>query len=178
MNSPSVKCEILEILKLSGIKAGDAVLDFGCGPGEYTVPAAAIVGNRGIVYAFDTDMRKLENVKRKAEDRKLENVVVLQAARNGSIGVEDESLAVVLLFDVLHEYYFPSVESRRDVLCDIHRVLKPNALLLVHPTHIDQSKLVNEIQRAGFQFQDTYTGNLMHDGNCRRSSILTFRRLP
>ena len=176
MNATDMKCEILETLKQSGIKLGDIVLDFGCGPGDYTIPAAVIVGNTGIVYALDTDKRKLEEVRKKAKDRRLHNIVELDAKKNSRIGIASESVNAVLLFDVLHGYYFPSAESRREVLYDIHRVLKPGALLLVHPTHIDQAKIVSEIQSVNFQFHEKYSGNLIHDGNCRRSSIFAFTR--
>jgi cyclopropane fatty-acyl-phospholipid synthase-like methyltransferase len=39
------------LLKKVGIWPGDLVLDFGCGRGCYTIPAAGIVGKRGVVYA-------------------------------------------------------------------------------------------------------------------------------
>lgn len=37
------RCE--EILKKIGIKKGQVILDFGCGVGNYTIPAAKIIGN-------------------------------------------------------------------------------------------------------------------------------------
>lgn len=179
MKATDVRCEIieiLEVLKHAGIKAGDAVLDFGCGPGDYAIPAAVLVGKEGVVYALDTDKRKLGEVKEKAVGRDLENILMLSRLQNGSIGMKEESLNVVLLFDILHRYYFPSEESRSKVLRDVYRLLKPGALLLVHPTHIDQSKLTGEIVHAGFEFRDKITGNLIHDGNRTKSSILAFRR--
>ena len=34
----------IKVLKRIGVRIGQAVLDFGCGYGAYTVPAAKIVG--------------------------------------------------------------------------------------------------------------------------------------
>ncbi len=178
VNTTDAKCEILDILKQAGIKTGDSILDFGCGSGYYAIPAAVIAGKEGIVYAIDTDTRKLEEMKKKAEDRQLENIVGLNSMKNDKIDIKNKSLNVVLLFDVLHRYYFPSEKSRKEILSDIYRLLKPGALLLVHPTHIDKAKIVNEIESVGFKFHDKYSGNLMHDGNCRHSSIFAFRGLP
>ena len=45
----SKKKEVL----LTGLKKGDVVLDYGCGIGFNTMPAAEIVGKKGKVYAID-----------------------------------------------------------------------------------------------------------------------------
>ena len=50
---------VLQLLKDVGIKAGQVVLDFGCGSGTYTVPAARTVGDKGKVYALDKDSKVL-----------------------------------------------------------------------------------------------------------------------
>jgi cyclopropane fatty-acyl-phospholipid synthase-like methyltransferase len=34
-----------EILEKVGVKEGQIILDFGCGSGNYTIPAAKIIGN-------------------------------------------------------------------------------------------------------------------------------------
>ena len=39
----------LKFLKEIGLKYGQRVLDFGCRVGHYTIPAAKVVGNKGIV---------------------------------------------------------------------------------------------------------------------------------
>ncbi len=41
------------ILKEANIKSGYSILDYGCGPGAYTIIAAKIVGETGKVYALD-----------------------------------------------------------------------------------------------------------------------------
>lgn len=38
-----------------GGREAQRVLDFGCGTGGYTVPAAKLVGSRGKVFALDND---------------------------------------------------------------------------------------------------------------------------
>jgi len=43
-----------EVRKL-GLKEGQKVLDYGCGIGSYTFPAARLVGDRGRVYASDRE---------------------------------------------------------------------------------------------------------------------------
>ncbi len=36
-----------------GMQKGQMVLDFGCGSGDYTIPAAKVVGKSGTIYAVD-----------------------------------------------------------------------------------------------------------------------------
>ena len=39
------------LLKTAGLKPGQKVLKVGCGPGFFTIPAAEILGDEGILYA-------------------------------------------------------------------------------------------------------------------------------
>jgi len=49
----SIEAPALEVLQKAGIKTGKTVLDFGCGSGTYTIPAAKIAGEEEKVYALD-----------------------------------------------------------------------------------------------------------------------------
>jgi len=42
-----------EFLAEVSVNKGQSVLDFGCGSGTYTIPAAKLVGESGRVYALD-----------------------------------------------------------------------------------------------------------------------------
>jgi len=41
-----------------GLKKGQIALDFGCGAGNYAIPAVVNVGREGRVYALDKEMEK------------------------------------------------------------------------------------------------------------------------
>jgi len=56
---------------------------------------------------------------------------------------------VVLLYDVLHSYYF-SPDERRKLLREVYRVLKPNALLSVYPEHVELEEVKREIEEENF----------------------------
>jgi ubiquinone/menaquinone biosynthesis C-methylase UbiE len=125
-----------KFLKDIGIKRGQKVLDFGCGSGNYTIPAAKIAGEDGLVYALDKDKKTLDELIRKAESMGLKNIIRLDTAKESGIALDCESVDVILLCDVLHYYYFPQAEDRRRLLREVYRVLKPNALLSLCPTHL------------------------------------------
>ncbi|RKY02674.1 hypothetical protein DRP77_07505, partial [Candidatus Poribacteria bacterium] len=96
------------ILREIGVSEGQTVLDFGCGSGNYTLPCARIVGEEGRVYAIDKDERVLNKLARRAKALGLENIRTIKAFVSSKIPLETGSVDVVLLFDVIHSYYFNS----------------------------------------------------------------------
>ena len=45
-----------EFLRQSGLMDGMSVVDYGCGPGLFTMAAANVVGAQGLVYALDIEL--------------------------------------------------------------------------------------------------------------------------
>jgi len=87
------------------------------------------------------------------------------------------------LYDVLHYYYFPRAEDRKRLLSEVYRVLKPNALLSLYPTHLQsymEPKLEDvetEIKEANFYLETQYSGMVMlHSGNLENSQVMNFRK--
>ena len=48
------------------IKPGDSVLDYGCGPGAFTIGIAEVIGQSGIVYALDIHPLGIKAVEQEA----------------------------------------------------------------------------------------------------------------
>jgi len=59
--------QIEVVLRDFGVHQGQTVLDFGCGEGTYTIPAARIVGKHGTVYALDQAESRLDTLRAKAK---------------------------------------------------------------------------------------------------------------
>ena len=153
---------VLQLLKDVGIKAGQVVLDFGCGSGTYTVPAARIVGDKGKVYALDKHSEVLNKLMQRAQSVRLNNIERMDAHGEMEIDLADSSVDVVLLFDVLHSYYFPRPEDRRKLLDEVHRICKTDALVLVYPKHMELTAR-EEIEKASFCLKSEFQGTLVHD---------------
>ena len=127
----------LEVLQRIGIRLGQRVLDFGCGSGTYTIPAAKIVGEQGRVYALDKDNEALGELMKKAESAALKNIERIKTSGELEIELTDGSVDVVLLFDVFHSYYFPHSGNRRKLLNEIYRILKRGGVLVLTTGNVE-----------------------------------------
>lgn len=170
-NNTESKCR--KILKRTGVREGQVVLDFGCGSGNYTIPAAKIAGNKGKVYALDKDAYKLKELAQKAQSDGLNNIETIETGSEPNSGLEDSSVDVVLLYDIF--WYFPVTDPRlATLLKEAYRVLRDDGLMSVFPEHIEIEELKREIERAGFRLQNRFSGQLIHDGSPQQGQILNF----
>jgi len=171
-----LESQTLEMLQQIGIRRGHTVLDFSCGSGTYTVPVAKIVGEQGRVHALDKDKETLDELVQKAESAGLKNIKRMETSGKLEINLADESVDVVLLFDVFHSYYFPQANDRRRLLDEIHRIMKPTAFVSVWPKHME-SPAKDEIESANFYLESEYTGALTHNNHDReKGQILNFKK--
>ena len=120
-----------------GIGEGQNVLDFGCGSGTYSIPAAKLVGKNGRIYSLDVNQRALEKLSRKAEMERLDNIVTLLSSGSVEIPIDNDTINHVFLIDVLQE-----ISNKETLLEEIHRVLKPDGLMTVYPMHIDNDEVI------------------------------------
>ncbi len=107
------------------VKEGQTFLDYGCGTGSFTIPAARMVGTRGKVYALDCFPRQLEIVEEKSRKEGLTNIETIPSDRK--TGLPDECIDIIWMCDVLHE-----VKERRAVLEELHRVLRKEGILAIY----------------------------------------------
>ncbi|MBI4188232.1 MAG: class I SAM-dependent methyltransferase [Chloroflexi bacterium] len=107
------------------VQEGHTFLDYGCGTGDFTIPAARIVGAEGKVYALDYFPRQLEIVEELLQKEALTNMETILS--NKDTGLPDESIDVVWMCDVLHE-----IKERRAVLEELHRVLRKEGTLALY----------------------------------------------
>jgi ubiquinone/menaquinone biosynthesis C-methylase UbiE len=164
-----------DVLRRVGITEGQTVLDFGCGSGNYTIPIAKIVGNEGTVYALDKNRYSLNELMQRARTEGLTNIKRIDTSGEVKIDLEDESVDAVLLYDIF--WYFTLWDpSLPQLLSEVYRVLRPNALVSLYPKHIDSEQLQGEIENAGFHFMERLDDIFLHDGSLGRDFVLNFSK--
>lgn len=119
-----------------GVKEGDIVIDVGAHVGTFTVKAAEIVGDKGLVVAIEPEPRNLAFLQRNIESHNLSNVKVIRKA------IWDKPTKARLYlskFSPLHSLCYPSesyIEVEADCLDNIVSELGLN--------HVDFVKIDTE----------------------------------
>lgn len=168
--------DMAKVLREVGIKKDQKILDCCCGIGNYTLPAALIVGEKGLVYALDRNKEKLDSLKKKSYAGKLKNIEIIEEEFESNIPLSDKSIDAVLLYDIF--WYF-SLEDKKlpKLLGEVYRILKNGAMVSVYPEHIDTERLKEIIKDAKFQLEREFYKTIIHDDSLKRGRILNFRKI-
>jgi ubiquinone/menaquinone biosynthesis C-methylase UbiE len=107
----------------------DSVVEFGCGYGTFTIPAAHIV--RGVVHAIDIEPEMVRRTQVRAEQAGLTNVrPAMRDFSAAGTGLPAGSVNYAMLFNLLH------CEEPLALLKEARRVLAPGGLLgVMHWRH-------------------------------------------
>ena len=141
-------------LREIGIKPGFRILDYGCGPGSYSIAAAEMVGESGKVYALDIHPMAVEPVRKTIAKRRLTNVETILS--DCATGLPDASLDAVLLYDTFH-----GLNNADEVLKELHRVLKPNGVLSFKDHHMTEDDIISGVTGKGL-FKLSSKGKISH----------------
>ncbi|MBN1232557.1 MAG: class I SAM-dependent methyltransferase [Candidatus Coatesbacteria bacterium] len=131
------------ILNEVGISEGMQIIEFGCGPGSYTIPLSRLVGEQGKIYAVDRNPIALETTSEKLTKNKINNVTLIKTECR--IDLADSCIDIVLLYDVFH-----LLEKPAEVLSEFHRLLKPEGILSVNDHHMKNEEITQKITESGF----------------------------
>ncbi|MGO8807770.1 MAG: class I SAM-dependent methyltransferase [Candidatus Bathyarchaeia archaeon] len=124
-----------DILKEVELKQGSYVLDYGCGPGGYVLPASKMIGETGKLYALDVTPLAIKMVKDIVSKNGLKNVETIQS--DCATGLPNESVDAALLYDVFHD-----LEDQKAVLEEIHRVLKKDGIISFSDHHLKEQGIL------------------------------------
>jgi len=176
-----------------GVKAGQTVLDFGCGRGRYSIPAAEVVGCEGKLYAADKNAATLETLDLWASALGLNQVDTFNTHGEVRTPLEKESVDAVLLHDVLHLIGWErksgritkssTRKDRKSLLDEMFRITKCNGILSVFcphlATHTDvttEYAIIQEIIHAGFRLEREMYRKIMHDDRLQHGHLCRFSK--
>lgn len=158
----------MKVLSIFGLDKGVGdMVEFGCGYGTFTLPAARMA--QGVVYALDIEPEMTTIVLQKCLEANISNVEVLvrDFVAEGT-GLADNTMDAALLFNILHH------EEPAEMMKEAFRVLKPDGILAVIHWNYDSStprgpsmairpspeQCIEWGKEVGFQFRETGRYNL------------------
>jgi ubiquinone/menaquinone biosynthesis C-methylase UbiE len=125
------------------------VLDFGCGPGVFTVEIANLLEVTGKVIAIDMQEGMLEIVRRKIKGTSVDKIIELQKCTQEKVGL-NENVDFVLLFYVVHE-----VPSKENLFSEIlPKINKGGLIMIVEPKAVSKKSfdaMIEIIKENGFE---------------------------
>lgn len=96
----------LRMLAALKVRPGDVVADIGAGSGYYTFRLARMVGPKGRVKAVDIQQEMLDLIRKRQRRERLRNIDLV-LGDSGNPNLDPESLDLVLMVDVYHEFDMP-----------------------------------------------------------------------
>ena len=122
-----------------GIKPGQTVVDYGCGPGRYTAEMARLVGTDGKVIAVDLVEIALQETQRKLEAGGFHNFE-LKLAQGYDSGITEKTADIVFAIDMFHH-----ISDVNTFLREVYRILKPDGLLILSGGHMKRTTVKTKI---------------------------------
>ena len=107
-----------QVVAQMALRPTDLVADVGAGTGYFSFRIAPLV-KEGKVFAVDLQPEMLAIIEARRRERSLGNVVAVQSTAT-DVGLPDESVDIVLMVDVYHEFAYPY-----EMMQSIVKALKP-----------------------------------------------------
>ena len=134
-------------LVAAGLKAGQRVLEVGCGPGFFTIPAARMVTETGKIYALDIHPLAIKRVHEKTKKEKITNIKPILASATQT-GLADQSIDLVFLFGIVHR-----IDGFFDALLEeMYRILQINGELSIQRSRPPKEKVIRVVERHRFAY--------------------------
>ncbi len=126
-----------------GIKPGQVVIDYGCGPGDYLKYASEAVGSEGKVYAVDIHKTAIKFVGRLIKKRQIKNVIPV-LAEGYSSNIKDNTADLVYALDMFH-----MIENADPFLNELNRITKKDGILILEDGHQKRELAREKVNNSG-----------------------------
>ncbi|MBN1557532.1 MAG: methyltransferase domain-containing protein [Lentisphaerae bacterium] len=129
---PRCETAVARLLDLAALRAGDTVLDVGCGSGILVPYILDRIGPRGTLWELDYAAEMIAANRRLHDDPR----ITFRVARAEAPGVPDGACNAVLCFAC-----FPHVADKAGALAAFRRALVPGGTLVI--AHADSAREIN-----------------------------------
>jgi ubiquinone/menaquinone biosynthesis C-methylase UbiE len=132
------------------LNPGYKVLDFGCGPGFFTIDIAQLVGETGTVYAADLQEGMLEKVRKKVNKTQMHNRIKIHKCEESGISLND-TVDFILAFYMIHE-----VVNQGKIFQEFKQLLNPQGKVLIiepdfHVSKNDFNNMISRLEKTNFK---------------------------
>lgn len=127
-----------------GLKPGQTVIDYGCGPARYIEFASNAVGKEGRVIAVDVHPLAIAKVKGKIDKLNLSNVEAILAEKY-STSISAEIADIVYALDMFHMIAQPN-----EFLKELSRLAKRDGTIIIEDGHQPRTDTIQKIEKTGF----------------------------
>nr|WP_294998239.1 class I SAM-dependent methyltransferase [uncultured Methanobrevibacter sp.] len=119
--------EIIQELSLTG---NETVMDAGCGDGHNAIKVLEDYNHEGLVYAVDIYDASIEDMETYKKENNVENLINIEAdITEGILGVDDESIDVVLMVNVFHG--FKASRKMDEAVKELSRIIKKDGKIAI-----------------------------------------------
>ena len=152
------------IIKTISLKQGQSIADIGAGGGYFSLRFAEIVGEKGRVYAVDTNQKFIEFIIKTAREKRLINVYPILATED-RLYLAEKSLDVIFMRNVTHH-----LSNRIQYFKNLKRSLKPDGKIIIidyKPNksfsfsgilghHVAKDTIIQEMKKAGYVLEQDF----------------------
>ncbi|MCR4441494.1 MAG: methyltransferase domain-containing protein [Peptococcaceae bacterium] len=152
------------IIEAIGLKYADIIADIGAGGGYFSLRFAEIVGEKGKVYAVDTNKEFLEFIKNSAKKKGLKNIITLLITED-KMDLPEESLDFIFMRNVTHHIpnrvkYFKNLrmflKSNGRIIIIEYKKGKPFTFRGMFGHYVPKDTIVREMGEAGYVLEKEF----------------------
>lgn len=169
----------LSFLQRLNLREGHVILDFGCRVGNYTIPAAEIVGETGRIYALDVDHSAVNEMIARAGKFGLENIVPMKTEGELELDLPNKSIDVILFFDVIYPICKnKGITPYRTLLKEFKRIMRKGGILITLFNHLKELNVtveeVIEITAIKLRYVEELKTELLHWDSLKEGIVHIF----
>jgi len=155
-----------KVFDLLNLPQGIVFLDAGCGDGYFSLEASLRLGEKSKIIAIDIHKESIEKLEKEIKDKGIRNVEPLVADITKRLPLEDESVDVYFMSNVLHGF---DEEEKHKVIKEAKRVLKKKGKIVViefkketmsvgppFEIRVSEKELSQLLENHGFQLEKIY----------------------